>query len=442
MPARTRLLVVCAEYASGYYRSAEQLISNLCHHQWRDDGYVDLWSIEQKMLDDWDALAFKINRFARKESGQVALITLPGIKIREGTLLPNVNMFPIRNRRILRHKLPDLLRMFRVDITGYLFDEKGLSWEPGKLDQGRVDSWIRQFETMGSHGWVAQRFLQVLDFWSPTRLLDVLGLTEEELDDFDCVTVNRFEAGRSGDALGSNIRKRLRSLKGKLLPLLDLAEAIDEPSFKRVLFLEDCLLSGNELERVVRSLAGNLADGQKPRARPLERPDQLVATEVVMRFGVVSDAGTLTFERLKNTECLPKLHLDHERSSVYELLTERGALAHRCDKFRDDEGRILDYSGYLTLPVFASKVWGGAERRERAMQFCAKIGEQLFAEYLKNRNKEWIPERICQASLGYGIALAFSHSIPKVTLPLFWMHGRCSYQGKTIEWLPLFEFAM
>lgn len=79
------------------------------------------------------------------------------------------------------------------------------------------------------------------------------------------------------------------------------------------------------------------------------------------------------------------------------------------------------------------------------MDVCAAIGRQLFARYVSLKGWDWHPSRIEQAGLGFdscGLTLAFAHSVPKSSLPLFWMGGRVKVKGKDIEWMPLFPNAL
>jgi len=85
--------------------------------------------------------------------------------------------------------------------------------------------------------------------------------------------------------------------------------------------------------------------------------------------------------------------------------------------------------------------WGGLERIERAIYFCGEIGHQLFRQYLVSKDWDWPERRIRESSLGVrgiSMALAFAHSVPKATLPLFWMEGSVRLGKKEIHWPPLF----
>lgn len=42
---------------------------------------------------------------------------------------------------------------------------------------------------------------------------------------------------------------------------------------------------------------------------------------------------------------------------------------------------------------------------------------------------------------GLGMALAFGHSVPKASLPLFWMDGDVTIGANSLKWQPLFPDA-
>jgi hypothetical protein len=76
------------------------------------------------------------------------------------------------------------------------------------------------------------------------------------------------------------------------------------------------------------------------------------------------------------------------------------------------------------------------------MKDCAAIGRQLYKLYAEKRGKSMTDRKLDEASLGIrglSLALAFSHSIPKETLPLFWMGGNIEVEGRKPLWIPLFQ---
>jgi hypothetical protein len=89
-------------------------------------------------------------------------------------------------------------------------------------------------------------------------------------------------------------------------------------------------------------------------------------------------------------------------------------------------------------------VWKDKERANKAIHFSKEIGKQLFAQYLLSKDRVWPPDKVERCALGMfgmGLAFAFTHSVPKATIPLFWAGGKVQYQGKSINWVPLFPNA-
>jgi hypothetical protein len=78
-------------------------------------------------------------------------------------------------------------------------------------------------------------------------------------------------------------------------------------------------------------------------------------------------------------------------------------------------------------------------------EFCKAVGLQLFRNYVQQMCDTkgwtmWPAEKLAHAAMGmHGLALAhaFSHSIPKASLPLFWATGEVKLNGKTVNWRPL-----
>lgn len=115
----------------------------------------------------------------------------------------------------------------------------------------------------------------------------------------------------------------------------------------------------------------------------------------------------------------------------------------KSDSLYDKDDCVIEISKNIRQISFLPlEFWETEERATSAMNFCKDIGRQLYEKYLNKRNKEMPAMKLSESALGIrsmALTLAFTHSIPKETLPLFWMKATISKKGKDFEWLALFE---
>jgi hypothetical protein len=68
----------------------------------------------------------------------------------------------------------------------------------------------------------------------------------------------------------------------------------------------------------------------------------------------------------------------------------------------------------------------------------------LIERYYTDKEEPKIEEWLVEGALGirsHALALAFFHSVPKETLPLFWMSGPVlASNGQRMDWNALFTF--
>jgi hypothetical protein len=98
---------------------------------------------------------------------------------------------------------------------------------------------------------------------------------------------------------------------------------------------------------------------------------------------------------------------------------------------------------------------GWADDQSSAISVCSKIGEQLIRPFLErhakkkcedNENTGFSPiqisdEKVAEwelGALGFASTIVFASSIPKPVLPLLWLEGTVSVEGKSVKWRPLF----
>ena len=101
---------------------------------------------------------------------------------------------------------------------------------------------------------------------------------------------------------------------------------------------------------------------------------------------------------------------------------------------------ISDIDKFIAPEMFSlNMLWESEDMRIKTMQFCKEVGTQLLQIHTEEKN--WPEEKIEECALGMksqALSIAFSHSIPKGILPLFWVGGNVEYNGRHICWEPLF----
>ena len=129
------------------------------------------------------------------------------------------------------------------------------------------------------------------------------------------------------------------------------------------------------------------------------------------------------------------------------MLTAAGQVALDNSAFFELEKGVtncpVDAKQHIKAQAFEGK-WGSEEKRERASQFCASLGGQLFELYIQTMKWPWPQKKkapCCLGMLGLGLEVGFAHSIPKASLPLFWMDGPVKWDGSRLDWMALFPNA-
>jgi hypothetical protein len=319
------------------------------------------------------------------------------------------------------------------------------AWSHGPLDSTTLEDWLAQFDRLGSHRWVGEVLLKRLDFMSNHHIKKSLGISTAELDGFDCVALNFHTKGKSSSALANIAKKHLDGEFGGAtkVPVADFRDALSNPNFARIVFLEDCLITGVEMRRVFNGLMGVEDPKGTVRATKLDNTEVLRNKEIELRFSVTTNFGVQALSQyLKHNSLLNVTIAPGKRSLV--TATRHGLEAYESNLFYDEEDCVSS-TDFLTRPAFDISLWGTIDQRDRAMKFCSEVGAQLYSQYLEGRNQTWSPRRIAESSLGIqgqALTLAFPHSVPKETLPLFWMQGDVMWDKRLFEWRPLFLNAL
>ena len=440
-----RLLILCPEV---FERGVRAELCERSGVHWERQSHIQL-SVVRPFQGDQSS---RIRACCQERRDALLVLAFGGIKVDPAGLAEVKSQIVWADRptslRAFQRMLPRILHLLLVDLVGITVQNVGGAWEHGVVDRDKVHAWLDQFHKVGGsrgdYRWLGQRLLAALDFWSPSRLMETLDLTPQGVQDLDAVCLNLNRPEKSAGSLANKIRKRLDA-QGITLPIEDVHRALSEGRRTRILYVEDCIMSGNEMLRVLGGLLGNDDAWGTPRTSALENPDQLKEVCIRIRCGVVSNAGFATVCRFLRERGLHNVAVDIPRHGLLQVFTQAGLRAIEDGAEFDQDGCIVDQERYVQPYAFRDYgLWGTTRQMDLAREFCSTVGRQLYSHYQNGRPARparWLDE----AALGvrsFGMALAFSHSVPKETLPVFWAEGPVEFGGKRTQWLPLFPSAM
>lgn len=441
---KAKLLIVCFRSSEG---EARWQLAKHAHKDWEADGRIRIVSRNDNFGRYRAENSQELNKWALKS--EAARVVLLGKiehqeKFGEGRDLRSVNVFT--DMRSFEHGLPAILRQSGLDWRTFI-TARLRAWIHSVIDEVRVEQWLDQFRRLGVP-WIGEHLLRTLDFWAPERLKAALGLNEECLRQFDCLCLKRQQAGKSADFLGNLLRKHLNSLVPSC-HILDFETVLNQPDEeprRKILFIEDALLTGTEMTNFLSGLLGIQArPGRYWPVAKLHWPERLSNSQIEFRFPVSTSLGIQRFRNFLTEYKLTNARVFPCPNGFIEVLTSAGQEALDRGAFYDPVISNCPVTPDAHLERAAFRViWRNESQRSQAEAFCRDAGRQLFAEYLRRKNWQWDPKKISVASFGMhglGLNLAFSHSVPKASLPLLWAEGKVEIRGAKVDWNPLFANA-
>lgn len=312
-------------------------------------------------------------------------------------------------------------------------------WVHSGIDFATITEWKNQFGNLGRFHWIAEAIL------ANTALMSAPELGEQFVNSplmyADVAAFNQDERGvKSGEVIANLLTKRLPNLQLFRSP----ADAIESHPGGRVVMVEDGLWSGTEAIGVFNSLLGRRPGREKTKA--LLDPGLLSSAELTLVYGIGTDYGQAMVRRYLADEGLGNIQI--YCGKVLPVATQR--LLGQIDDsgfnilaLRESGPATGDITPYLETCLASLTPM----LRNEAIAFCLSIGKQLLRNYLNSQVQTkgwdmWADERLEKCSLGMhglGLTHAFGHSVPKATLPLLWGQGQVTWNGKTIDWIPLFQ---
>ena len=344
------------------------------------------------------------------------------------------------------HALPRILLQSRLDWRSAIAERLN-AWYHGVIDVIHLDLWLGQFERMGML-WIGERLLRSLDFWDPARLKLTVAL-DDLPSAFDCLCVNRLRPGKSADFLANLFSKHVKARYPRF-PIEDFSEVLSDSSkqqkYRRILFVEDCLLSGTEITNFLSALLNiPSASGRQWKIDPLPDPVALRQFACEMRFAVATSLGVWRLRHFLANQGLGNMQVGVSETEMIEVLQPAGKRALEEGCFYEDSlaNCPRDVAGHID-PVALRGNWKNGDQRANFAAFLRDVGGQLFRSYLVRTGYQWPEKKVVACELGMhglGLNLAFGHSVPKASLPLFWMDGLVVFRGSTIQWQALFPNA-
>lgn len=438
------VLVVCPKTEEEVVIKA---VSREAPLSWERDGVINVLAIPDRHTSNPEFVTARINESLPEEASLTHIIVLGNVLFSENRLINDVSVRHSAGIKTFeRRTLPLTLKSVKEDWLSRLDYTLRYGWRHGQIDRNYLEKWLKQFERCAGHGWVGEKLLRILEFWTDSRIKEALKINEEGLRGFDCVSVNRHQyAGKSADAIALLVQKQLDANRfgGIRERVLDFRDAIQDEEIKTILFVEDCLITGNEMVRVLTALMGQPDPFGNSKAEPLNNPDLIREKEITLRFAVVTNGGLAYVRWFLNEHNLANIQIEVEGVEQIDTLTADGLSRIESGSLYDEEDCVIELERHVIRSCFKPlEIWGSREKVERALKFCTAVGRQLYRLYINKRGKQMLERKLEEASLGIrgmALALAFSHSVPKETLPLFWMGGEIEWDRKKVRWLPLFE---
>jgi hypothetical protein len=446
---RPRVVVVCVHSSEPRVR---ETITYNCP-DWETSGDIAVVAIPPQWRRVTPEVSRRLEAIAPKSAGLVQVVMLDSLESatpigQEEDDLRRVTRIPALDGFV--KKFPTVLQGVGLDWLTTV-ERKLYKWRHGtqSVDKARINLWLKQFDQLGSHRWIGEALLKVFDFWPENRLLASVALTAETLSVFDRVCFHQRQSGKSADVLANLFAKQIRPLNPNFPDIADLYAVLSDGTAqtgRHILFIEDGLFSGTEMSKLLSDLLGlEGPPGRRQKIPKLEDLSVLQRTRITLLFPVATSFGVARLESFLAANGLS--NIDISPCSQFEVLTTAGQQAWTDKKFFDSTIRnscVNPDEYFIRVPFQNMAVWKSSEKSLYGMSFCSRVGYQLFRQYLKRRGHEWPDLKIQRCGLGMygmGLAFAFAHSVPKATLPLFWAAGPVDYDGKTINWVPLFPDA-
>lgn len=450
------LLVVIPER---FRKEIENRFSNLCGHDWQNEiklhlEFIDAANVRNE-LHVVSAVRRKISKLNQHPTFIKPLILFAEELVdiqKKLTTIKNIYWSEIRVHPLRLLKTRELQKSV-VEVGCYWFDRvisKVAKWTHENIEHQDINYWLSQFDRLqgDSKKWIGEFLLKNLNVLSSEEMATLFFQSNtqaaELVDVAHCFI--RYKDGKSGDAISQVLKKSAFAAVGTDIDPVTWDSVLrNTKAHNEIVVYEDGLFTGVEIRDVLLALMG--AEGGKKDVIQLssEEVGRLKEWRHTLKFCIATDVG---LRRLEDSIGELGLNVHVVPASIIKTLTSAGeeAMANNVLYRTDSDGQsFVGNPAFVKRGVFENPAADIAPKIEDAITYCRDLGRSLWKSNLEIRGKKWTHERIDDCCLGAGnmaLAFAFSSSMPKSSLPMFWCHGNVvDRSGNMFTWRPLFATA-
>lgn len=304
-------------------------------------------------------------------------------------------------------------------------------WNKSAIKSANPDRWIQQFAELG-HKQIGINILKSLRVFTSEELSNAFRLPKSEEIGLKVAHAYIYEDEPGSSSISvQNILEHMHP-EGDVIPLdLSKDNVLDAIDCDVLYVYEDGLWSGVELVKRLR------------RIQEL-RGFQESSLHIVFKYCVTCDAGlsaarlfTLrsAMGRFSFPSAPEKFHFDFFREGTDTRFTNLPE--HSWETVRAAIDAAVEPYAFMD-----AKIWSCG--KDEAMQVCADIGAQLLAVQMVDGAEDDSGaqvtkiERMKLGAMSFASTMVFEYSVPKPVLPVFWLQGEVSVNGKKVSWKPLF----
>ena len=367
--------------------------------------------IENELSSHWQSEAFGLILLDKSLAADAKRLVQEGVRIRQSS-----------HSTIYRAVL-DELKKRRLHWETH----SSYEWTGSGIRYLHPQAWKEQFAQFG-YGWVAEGLLKQIRVVADAELRNALRVSDP--DTLGLKIAHAYIKDPDPGSSSTNIKDLLEHTYTDKVFEVDLAnDQSSQFSKYDVLYLyEDGLWSGVELVKRLKQVAIWTAVKER-------------TLKIVFRFGVTSDAGLFAGRNFLRRERLTTIDIAAGIITHQRFLKPGSLDSIFTATCTDDETirKALDQCA-CAFAFDDARIWTG--RSDEAKGVCREIGIQLTKEWLRRtKGEEDLESKANSWSLGaFGFAsmTAFAKSVPKPVLPLLWLAGDVTLNGRKAYWNPLF----
>jgi hypothetical protein len=436
---QTKILVICLRSSRD---EVSRVISNLASLDWRKEGYIHLHDVEDSIRErkgleyrsvvelSGEQMA-RVNKIAPPESG--ARIIVVG-RIASFNYTSDGRSVDYVSNQAFEKRLTSLLGQCGLDWKTQI-SNKLQHYHPVSTGIEQLEQWLEQFKKCDQE-WIGVALLKMLDFWPSSKINDALfekpkGGNGDWLREYDRIVYNETSTGKSSAIVSRAVKQRLSGeFMGHITPFGEFMEILKNNNHlpQKFLFLEDCIMTGQEAIALVDSLKNFRGLGMH---------------KIDLKFAVGTEYGISRLRKYLSQNEISSISIIQPQIGHIPNLSKSGEEARKNNMLFDDKFNLCSSSYVINGIHLRGATAFSSDNRKRICNFCKKIGKQLI---LENTN---LPGPILMQvdtvardhGLGFGnlgLMTAFAHHIPDNVVPLFKLGGKVSFERQFFEWVPLF----